>query len=172
MKLLVKFSTCLLIFFIILSSHTIKSQDMQKPDPVKNETFDLIMGKWSAEPYEMMGEKYNETANHYMKYGQFMFVDIQGSNDKGQTYNGTIIIKPGKDDSFTGWAFDDWGSVTTYSGTAKGNKISLTGKSDWGTETREITINGDKMEHKVTMTMVGTDGKDMTFNQTITYKKQ
>ncbi|HJY64424.1 MAG TPA: hypothetical protein VJ455_09735, partial [Ignavibacteria bacterium] len=74
--------------------------------------------------------------------------------------------------NFTGWAFDDWGMVTTYTGTAKDNHLSVNGKSDWGTENREITINGNTMEHKMTWTMKDKDGKDMTNSMTINYKKQ
>jgi len=62
--------------------------------------------------------------------------------------------------------------VTTYTGTAKDNHLSVNGKSDWGTENREITINGNTMEHKMTWTMKDKDGKDMTNSMTINYKKQ
>jgi hypothetical protein len=101
-----------------------------------------------------------------------MFVDRVGTSDQGNTYNGTIVLKPAMDGSFTGWSFDDWGMVGSYTGTVKNNVISVSGKSDWGTEQREITINGSAMEHKITWTMKGADGKDMTNSMTINYKKQ
>jgi len=162
----------LLVFFGVFLTSAVNSQGMKKPDPVKNATFDLLMGTWVADPYEMMGEKWNETANHYIKFGQYMVVDITGSGDKGNSYNGMVFVKPGLGDSWTGYSFDDWGTVTIFTGTASGNKISMTGKSDMGTETRNIEINGNTMVHKVSMTMKGPDGKDMNFNQTITYHKQ
>ena len=173
MKAILSFKLVLIVFCLAILSPGTKSQDeMKKPDPIKSATFDMLMGVWEAEPYEMMGSKWNETANHYMKHGQFMFVDIQGIDDKGQTYNGTVVIKPAMDGSFTGWAFDDWGSVTTYTGTVKGNKISLTGKSDWGSETREIEIDGSNMVHKCVFNMKGADGKETTSNHTFTYHKK
>jgi hypothetical protein len=140
---------------------------MKKPDPVKSATLDMLMGEWVADPYEMMGSKWNESANHYMKHGQFMFVDISGKDDKGETYNGTVVMKPNMDGTFTGWAFDDWGTVATYTGTSKGNTITVNGKSDWGLR-QGNEINGNTMVHKVSWTMKDKDGKDMVMNQTIT----
>jgi hypothetical protein len=146
---------------------------MKKPDPVKNETVNMLLGKWEAVPYDMMGSKWNESANHYLALnGQFMYVDIDGADDKGMTYKGHIVMKLNADGSITGWSFDDWGQVGTYSGTTKGNKITVNGTSEMGTETREIEINGNTMTHKLTMNMKGPDGKDMTMTQTITYNKK
>lgn len=158
--------------FFVLSSY-LYAQDMKKPDPVSNETANMLLGKWEAEPYDMMGSKWSETANHYMALnGQFMYIDLEGADDKGVTFKGHIVMKIGADGTLTGWSFDDWGQVGTYTGTAKGNKITVNGKSDMGTDVREIEINGNKMTHKVTMTMKGPDGKDMTMTQTINYNKK
>ena len=149
------------------------AQDMKKPDPVKNETVNMLLGKWEAEPYDMMGSKWSETANHYMALnGQFMYIDLEGADDKGVTFKGHIVMKINADGSLTGWSFDDWGQVGTYSGSSSGNKMTVNGKSDMGTDVREIEINGNKMTHKVTMTMKGADGKDMTMTQTINYNKK
>jgi len=172
MKASISFKLFLFIFCVLALSPFVNSQEMKKPDPIKSSTLEMLMGNWVAEPYEMMGSKWNEQANHYMKHGQFMYIDITGKSDKGETYTGTIIIKPGMDGSFTGWSFDDWGMVGSYSGTAKDNHLSVAGKSDWGTENREITINGNTMEQKITWVMKGPDGKDMTNSLTINYKKQ
>lgn len=158
--------------FFVLSSY-LYSQDMKKPDPVNNETVNMLLGKWEAEPYDMMGSKWSESANHYMALnGQFMYIDLDGSDEKGLTFKGHIIMKLKKDGSFSGWSFDDWGQVGTYTGSSNGNKLTVNGKSDMGTEIREIEINGNTMIHKLTMTMKGHDGKDMTMNQTITYHKK
>ncbi len=158
--------------FLVLSSY-LYSQDMKKPDPVNNETINMLLGKWEAEPYEMMGSKWSESANHYMALnGQFMYIDLDGADDKGMTFKGHIVMKLNKDGSFTGWSFDDWGMVGTYTGTSSGNKLAIIGKSDMGTDKRDIEINGNTMVHKFAMTMKGPDGKDMTINQTITYHKK
>ncbi|HEY3249828.1 MAG TPA: hypothetical protein VGK25_01790, partial [Ignavibacteria bacterium] len=95
-----------------------------------------------------------------------------GSNDKSETYTATIVMTQDKDGNLTGWSFDDWGMVATYTGKANGNKANVIGKSAWGTETRDIEINGNIMTHKVSWTMKDKDGKDMTMNQTVTYHKQ
>jgi hypothetical protein len=166
------FKLFLTVFALGILLNNLSAQDMKKPDPVKNATLEMLMGTWNSEPYDMMGSKWSESANHYMKYGQFLCIEITGKNDKGESYNGIIMMKPQSDGSFTGWAFDDWGSVTTYTGNAKDNKISVTGKSEWATETREIEINGNTMVHKMSWTMKDKDGKDMNMNQTITYHKQ
>ncbi|HMQ80525.1 MAG TPA: hypothetical protein PKE39_13110 [Ignavibacteria bacterium] len=52
--------------FFVLSSY-LYAQDMKKPDPVKNETLNMLMGTWEAEPYDMMGSKWSESANHYIE---------------------------------------------------------------------------------------------------------
>lgn len=171
MKAFLSSSLFLAVLFAVIASN-VNSQDMKKPDPIKNAAFDMLMGNWVAEPYEMMGSKMNETANHYIKYGQFMFVDIVGTDEKGGSWNGTVIMKPNTDGTYSGWSFDDWGQVGTYTAVANGNKITVNGKTDWGTETREIEINGNKMVHNLTMTMKGPDGKDMTMKTTITYNKK
>lgn len=164
----------LLIAAIGLLSFKVNAQDdMKKPEPIKSETLQMLMGTWKADPYDMMGSKWSETATHSMKLnGQFMFIDITGSDDKNTSYTGTVIIQPDKNGNFTGWSFDDWGQVTTYTGKATGNKITITGTGTMGTETRDIEINGNTMVHKVTWTMKDKDGKDMTMNQTITYHKE
>ncbi|MBZ0203652.1 MAG: hypothetical protein K8I03_11610 [Ignavibacteria bacterium] len=170
MKAIFSIKFIALLFFIC--AWTANSQDMKKPDPINNETVNMILGNWVADPYDMMGSKWNESANHYMKHGQYMFIDLSGSDDKGSTYNGTIVMKLNSDGTFTGWSFDDWGQVGTYTGKTSGNKISVNGKTDWGTDIREIEINGNTMVHNLTMTMKGADGKDMEMKQTITYRKK
>lgn len=158
---------------LFVFSSYLYSQDMKKPDPVKNETLNMVLGTWEAEPYDMMGSKWSESANHYMALnGQFMYIDLEGSDDKGMTFKGHIVMKLNADGTISGWSFDDWGQVGTYTGTTSGNKISITGKSDMGTDKRDIEINGNTMVHKFSMTMKGPDGKDMTINQTITYHKK
>ena len=52
------------LLFIITSN--IYSQDMKKPDPVNNETVNMLLGKWEAEPYEMFSTKRGETTNYYL----------------------------------------------------------------------------------------------------------
>ncbi len=67
--------------------------------------------------------------------------------------------------------FDEWGGVTTMTGKASGNHVSITSKSAMGTEQREIDVNGSTMVHTISSTMKGQDGKDMTMKQVVTYHK-
>lgn len=158
---------------LFLFTSFLQSQDMKKPDPVNNETINMLLGKWEAEPYEMMGSKWTETANHYLALnGQFMYIDLEGSDQNGVTFHGHIVVKLNTDGTITGWSFDDWGMVGTYTGSTGGNKMTINGKSDMGTDVRNIEINGNTMVHNFAMTMKGPDGKDMIINQTITYHKK
>ncbi len=159
---------------LIFISQFIKAQDdLTQPTAAKNEAMEMLMGTWKSDPYDMMGSKWTETAVHSMKHsGQYMFIDISTVDDKGQSYTVTVIMKSDAEGNLKGWSFDNWGMAGTYTGKSSKNKITVTGKSDWGTETREIEINGNSMVHKVVSTMTGKDGKEMTMNSTITYKKQ
>jgi hypothetical protein len=149
------------------------AQDMKKPDPIKSATLDMLMGTWVSEPYDMMGSKWNEEANHYMKHnGQYMFIDLSAKDDKGETYNGTIVMKLKSDGTFTGWSFDDWGMVVNYTGSTNGNKVTVNGTSDWGSEVREIEINGNSMVHNISWKMKGADGKETESKMTINYTKK
>lgn len=159
------------LFFALVVSSGLLAQN--KPDPVKSPTLDMLMGTWVSDPYQMMGATWTEEANHYMKHnGQYMFIDLSGKDDKGNTYSGTIVIVPKSDGTFTGYGFDDWGNVSTATGKADGNKIHVETKSFWGTEVRDIEINGGTMTHKFSMTMKDKDGKDMSQTATVVFKKK
>ena len=172
-----KVNLSLKAFFAILAigvlSFRTAAQDMQPPPPIDNASMKMLMGSWKSEPYEMMGSKWTDVAVHSMKHnGQYMFIEITGSNDKNLTFSGTVIMTSDKDGNLTGWGFDDWGGVWNYTGKSNSNKVTITGKGAMGTELREIEINGNTAVHKITWTMNGQDGKDMTNTMTITYNKQ
>lgn len=163
------------ILFILLAvtffSLQVTAQD--KPAPIKSTTFDMLMGTWVSDPYQMMGSTWTDEATHSMKFnGQYMVIDLTGKDNKGTTYTGMIVIVPKSDGTFTGYGFDDWGGVSNATGKADGNKIHVETTSAWGSETRDIEINGSSMTHKVNWTMKDKDGKDMTQNLTVNYKKK
>ncbi len=174
MKTIFSFKIILFLAYIFVLSSGIKAQDdMGKPAPIKNASMEMMMGTWKSDPYDFFGSKWTDVAAHSMKYnGQYMCIDISATDDKGHSYTGSILITSDKDGNLTGWGFDDWGGVTTYSGKCDGNKVTVTGKGAMGSETRVITINGSTMVHEESMTMAGKDGKDMTMKNTITYRKQ
>ena len=146
---------------------------MGKPAPVKSASMEMMLGTWKSDPYDMMGSKWTDVATHSMKHnGQFMFIDLSGSDDKNHSYTGTIVMKSDKDGNLSGWAFDDWGIVASYTGKAAGNKVTVTGTSPMGSETREIEINGNTMIHRVSSMMKDKDGKDFVLKTDVTYHKQ
>jgi len=173
MKAIYSFKVIFLFFCLILLSSSLADQDMGKPQPVDNETMKMLMGTWKSDPYDFMGAKWTETATHSMKLnGQYMFIEINAVSDKSQTYTANIYIAPDKDGNWKGVGFDEWGGITTMTGKTNGNKISAISKSDYGSETREIEINGNTMVHNISMTMKGKDGADVPMKLMVTYHKQ
>lgn len=161
------------ICLMFIASSVMSQDDLGKPAPVDNAAMKMLVGTWKSDPYEMMGMKWNETAVHSMKLnGQYMFIDITATNDKGVAYNATVIMQADKNGNLTGWSFDDWGMSFTYTGKSDGGHVKVTGTGAMGSEVREIDIKGDSMTHNVTETMKGKDGKDMTSKLTVTYHKQ
>jgi hypothetical protein len=163
----------LLLVCLVLFSSAVKAQDDYRPKPLDNETMKMLMGTWKSDQYEMMGSKWTETAVHSMVHnGQYMQIEINAVNDKNQTYSASIFITSDKDGKWSGWGFDDWGGVTTMTGTADKGKVTANSTSPLGSEVRNIEINGNTMVHNVSMTMKGMDGKDMNMKNTVTYHKQ
>lgn len=168
-----------LIFpFIVISflfSGKIFSQGMVPPPPLKSEFIDASLGTWVSDPYEIMGMKMSDEVTHKMILnGQFMEVDIKGKSDNGFVYEAKGIIAPSEDGTLQGWFFDVFGknSITNYTGTTKGTNVSLSGTSNWGTEKRDISINGDILTHNVSYMMKDASGKEVQQNVAITYKKK
>jgi hypothetical protein len=162
-----------LIFMALATAGTMSQGDFKKPEPLNNETVNMLLGKWTADPYEVLGSKRSETANYYLDInGQFLVIEIDGKDETGYTYKSKVILQIAKDGSFTGWSFDDWGKVGNYTGTAIGNKITVTGKKENSTDNREFEINGNTMTLKLAVNMKWLDGQEKTINQTITYHKQ
>ncbi|MEO8513603.1 MAG: hypothetical protein ABI543_08590 [Ignavibacteria bacterium] len=173
MRAVISLRIILMVFCFTMISTGIFSQDYKKPEPVNNETINMMLGKWEAEPYEMFGTKRGETENYYMDINnQFMFIDVNGKDETGFTYNALIVMKVNSDGTLTGYSFDDWGKIGTYTGTASGNKINVKGTKEMVADTREIEINGNKMTTKVTFSFKDKDGKDMFVSQTINYNKK
>lgn len=144
-----------------------------KPLPVKNETIDMMLGTWFSEPHQMMGSTWTDEATHTLRHnGQYMFIEVNGKDDNGHTYEATVIIVPGKNGNFTAYGFDDWGGVTTYTGKAEGNKVHIEGQSAWGSEIRDITISGNTMTHTASLTMKDKEGKETAMKETVVYKKK
>lgn len=147
----IKFS--LLIVSISMLASMSMAQDMQPPPPIENKTFEMSLGEWTAQPYTMMGNRITRDINMiYMKHnGQFMVIDVDASDSAGNNYTATVFISSDADGNLIGWAFDSWGmnGVLTYTGKTEGNIMTLTGANNFVSETRVITIDGDKMTHDI-----------------------
>ena len=165
---ILKAAICML-FFIMVTTGIMA----QKPAPVNHETVNMILGTWEAEPYEMFGTKRTETVYYSLDInGQFLMINVDGKDETGFTYKALIVVKVSPDGSVSGWSFDDWGKVGTYTGKASGNKINVTGTKEGGSDVREIEINGNKMTNKVTFNFKDKEGKEVTASQTITLNKK
>jgi len=161
------------LLLLFISSVSISQGNFKKPEPINNETVNMMLGKWESEPYEVFGSKRSESVNYYLDFGgQFLVCDIEGKEESGYTYKSKVILKIEKDGSFTGWSFDDWGNVGTYTGTASGNKVTANGKRDNSTDVREFTINGNTMTSNISVSMKWSDGQDKTINQVVTLNKK
>ncbi len=164
------------ILIFLFTVNNIFSQGMVPPEPIKSALLESMMGTWVSNPYEMMGEKMtDEVTQSMIMNGQFMQVDVKSTGGNGFVYEAHIIIAPSNDGTFTGWAFDIFGknAVTSYTGTYEGNQMFVTGTSNWGSEIRNITMEGNVMLANVSFKMKDANGKEMPeMNASITYNKK
>ena len=160
------------LFFVLCISLTANAQSW-KPAPMNSPIVDKLLGTWTSVPYEFMGSTTTEVATHSLRHnGQYMVIDVSSRSSDGVTFTATLFMNVDKDGNIKGWGFNEFGGVETYTGKTDGDsKISVSGKSDNGTDQRDIEITGDKMVHNVTFTFKGKDGKDVVNKLTVTYNK-
>ena len=152
----------LLIAVAFLISTKVFSQGMMPPPPMNSPLLNSMSGTWVSSPYEMMGSTMTDEVTQGMVLnGQFFRVDVK-STSPNFTYEATIFIAPAKDGTLTGWSYDVFGkdAITTYTGTWADNAVYLTGKSSWGTEIRNIKMQGDIMIQNVDFKMKDANGKE------------
>lgn len=140
------------------------AQDMTPPAPIESPLLSQMTGTWVSNPYEMMGSKMTDECTQSMVLNsQFFQVNVKSVSDKGFTYEAIVMIAPSKDGSVEGWSYDIFGknSITHYTGTWRDDNIYLTGTSSWGTEIRNIAMQGDIMLQVVTYKMKDANGKEM-----------
>ena len=163
----------LILLFVVKN---LSAQGMMPPDPIKSPLLESMMGTWVSNPYEMMGEKMtDEVTQSMIMNGQFMQINVKSTASSGFVYEALIVIAPSNDGTFTGWAFDIFGknAVTSYTGTSKDNQMFVTGTSNWGTEIRNITMEGNVMLANVSFKMKDANGKEMPeMTAAITYNKK
>lgn len=163
----------LLFACLITYSSVLKAQEDYKPKPIKNETLEMLMGTWKSDPYEIMGGTRTETAVHSMVHnGQYMNIEVTGTDDMNHTYSASIYIACDKDGNLTGWVFDDFGGIKTLTGKTDKNKITANGTSPNGSDTRTIEINGNTMVQNITFNYKDKNGKENSTKVTVTFHKQ
>ena len=167
------------LFILVVSLFTFASvsiaQEMGPPKPIENKTFEMALGEWVSVPYSMMGtNNIVDKSKIYMQHnGQFMVVEVDAKGESGDNYTGTIYVTIDNNGGLKGWSFDTWGysGIMNYTGTANDNVISLVGTNDWVSETRVITIDGNKMTHNVDFTLKLPTG-DMNEKLEVVYNKK
>ncbi|HMQ70015.1 MAG TPA: hypothetical protein PKA90_13550 [Ignavibacteria bacterium] len=166
----------LLVLVALMFTTNAFSQGMEPPKPVQSELINSMEGTWISEPYEMMGMKMtDEVTQSWILNGQFFEVRIKSKGENGFDYEGLVILAPSDDGTMTGTGYDIFGKngITTYTSTSEGNTVYMTGKSIWGSETRNITMDGNIMTHSVIYNMMGQDGKEMPpMSMSISYNKK
>jgi hypothetical protein len=167
------------LFSILVLSLLIPSgifaQDMQPPPPIENEFFNSSIGDWAADEYEMMGMKWTEETNVSWALGsQFLVITTKSKSDKGMTYESIGYMTMDKDKNTKTWFFDNWGyeGVTEFTGKIEGNTSTMEGGNKWMKSTGKMTIENGVMTNEITFTMPGPDGKDVTQNMKVIYRKK
>lgn len=165
-----------LILTVLVISGKLSAQGMMPPDPIKSPLLESMMGTWVSNPYEMMGERMtDEVTQSMIMNGQFMQINVKSTGANGFVYEALIIIAPSTDGTFTGWSYDIFGknAISSYTGTSKDNQMFITGTSSWGSEIRNITMEGNVMIANVSFKMKDANGKEMPeMTYTITYNKK
>lgn len=164
------------LFLLIITKGNLFAQGMMPPEPIKSPLLESMLGTWVSNPYEMMGETMtDEITMSMIMNSQFLQVNVKSTAASGFTYEALIIMAPDKDGNYTGWSYDIFGknAITTYTGTSKDNQLFITGKSSWGSETRNITMEGNVMIANVSFKMKDASGKEMPeMTMAITYNKK
>lgn len=166
----------LLVLFAFIFTSKIFAQGMMPPAPIDSPLLKSMEGTWVSDPYTFMGSTMTDEVTQKMVLnGQFLQIDVRSIASNGFTYEALIMIAPNSDGTLEGWSYDIFGkkSITNYTGTWQGNTVYVYGKSSWGTESRNIAMEGNVMLQNVIFKMKDANGKDMP-DQTlaITYNKK
>ncbi len=167
------------LFLVVLTfafASNIFAQGMMPPKPIDSPLLNSMEGTWVSNPYQMMGSTMTDEITQKMVLnGQFLEINVKSVATSGFVYEALIMIAPIGDGTIQGWAFDVFGEkgITTYTGTWQDNTVYVFGKSSWGTESRNISMEGNVMIHNVIFKMKDANGKDMPDETlAITYNKK
>jgi len=164
-----------ILFLSLLLPAGIFAQDMQPPPPIDNEFFNNSVGDWVADEYEMMGMKWTEEVNiSWALNKQFIVITTKSKSDKGVPYESIGYMTVDKEGSTKTYFFDNWGmeGITEFTGKIDGNISTMEGGNKWMKSKGKMTIEKGVMTNEMTFTMPGPDGKDVTQDMKIVYKKK
>ena len=164
-----------ILFLSLLLPAGIFAQDMQPPPPIDNEFFNNSVGDWVADEYEMMGMKWTEETNISWALGkQFLVITTKSKCDQGMSYESVGYMTMDKDKNTKIWFFDNWGyeGATEFSGKIEGNISTMEGGNKWMKSKGKMTIEKGVMTNEITYTMPGAEGKEVTQDMKIIYRKK
>ena len=168
--------TLLSIFVLSLLIHAgIFSQDMQPPPPIEDEFFNSSIGDWVSDEYEMMGMKWTEEMNISWALGnQFLVISSISKSNTKMTYESVGYMTMDKDKNTKIWFFDNWGyeGASEFTGKIESNISTMEGGNKWMKSKGKMTIENGVMTNEITFTMPGPDGKDVTQDMKVVYKKK
>lgn len=153
----------------------ILSQDMQPPPPIDNQFFNNSIGDWVSEEYEMMGMKWTEEVNVSWALGnQFLVISSKSKSNQGMTYESVGYMTMDKDKNIKLIFFDNWGyeGISEFTGKIDGSSSTMEGGNKWMKSKGKMTIEGSAMTNEMTFTMPGQDGKEVTQDMKVVYKKK
>ncbi len=168
--------TIILTFvFSFLLPMGLLAQDMQPPPPIENEFFNSSIGNWVSDEYEMMGMKWTEEMNiSWALNKQFVVITTMSTSDKGMPYESVGYMTVDKEGNTKTYFFDNWGmeGISEFTGKINGMTATMEGGNKWMKSKGKITMEGGKMHNEMSFTMPGSDGKDVTQDMKIAYKRK
>ena len=168
--------TIILIFvFSFLLPMGLFAQDMQPPPPINNEFFNASIGDWISDEYEMMGMKWKEDVNiSWALNKQFVVITSKSTSDKGMSYESVGYMTADKEGNTKTYFFDNWGmeGIMEFTGKIEGSTSTMEGGNKWMKSKGKMIMEKGVMVNEMTFTMPGADGKDVTQDMKITYKRK
>jgi hypothetical protein len=159
----------------ILLPSGIFAQDMQPPPPIDNEYFNNSIGDWVADEYEMMGMKWTEETNVSWALGkQFLVITTKSKSDQGMIYESVGYMTMDKDKNTKLIFFDNWGyeGISEFTGKIEGNTATMEGGNNWMKSKGKMIVENNLMVNEMSFTMPGADGKEVTQDMKVVYKKK
>lgn len=165
----------LLFVFAALGSTAFSQDEMKPPPPIDNKFFDASVGNWVSDEYEFMGMKWvDEAAINWTLNKQFLEMTFHSKSDKGMTYEQIGYLTADKDGNVKCWFFDTWGieGASEFTGKTDGMTCTMDGGNKWMKSSGKMTFDNNVMAYDMKYTMPGKDGKDVSGEMKVNYRKK